>query len=75
MAAVKSESSKRQKKPNSYRSWTKQISKGTQLSQVPSISQIIEIDDQDIIQYAEKEASNAILTNIFGKESSDSGNE
>ena len=63
------------KRPNSYRSCTKQISTGTQVSQVPSISQVIEIDDEDIIQHAEKEASNAILTNIFGEKSSDSGNE
>ena len=74
-AAVKFELSKRQKKPNSYRSCTKQISTGTQVSQVPSSSHIIESDDKDIMQHLEEEASNAILTNIFGEESSDSNSE
>ena len=66
------ESTKRQKKS---RSCTKQISTGTQVSQVPSSSHIIESDNKDIIQHLEEEASNAILTNIFGEESSDSDSE
>ena len=71
-AAVKFESWKWQKKPNSYRSCTKQISTGTKVSQVPSSSHIIESDDKDIIQHLEEEASNTILTNIFSEESSGS---
>ena len=63
------------KKPNSYCSCTKQISTGAQESQVPSSCHIIESDDKDIIQHLQEEASNAILTNIFGKESSDSDSE
>ena len=47
-AAVKFESSKRQKKPNSYRSCTKQILASTQVTQVPSSSHFIESDDKDI---------------------------
>ena len=38
-------------------------------------SHIIESDDEDIIQHLEEEASNAVLTNIFGEESSDSDSE
>ena len=41
---MKFESSKRQKKPNSYRRCARQISLGTQVSQVPSSSHIIESD-------------------------------
>ena len=76
-AAVKFESSKQQKKQNSYCCCIKQTSTGTQVSQVPSSSHIIESDDEDIIQHLEEEASNAILTNIFGEESShlDSGDD
>ena len=59
-----------EKKPNSYYSCTKQIT-GTQVSQVPSSSHIIESDNKDIIQHVEKELSNVILFNIFGEESSD----
>ena len=64
----------KEKKPNSYCSCTKQITV-TQVSQVPSSSHIIESDNKDIIQHLEEEASNAILTNIFGEESSDSDSE
>ena len=74
-AAVKFELSKQKKKPNSYCSCTKQISTGTLVSQVPSSSHIIESDNEDIIQHLEEEASNVILTNIFGEESSDSDSE
>ena len=66
---------KRQKKANSYCSFTKQISTGTQVSQVPPSSHTIESDDEDIIKHLEEEASNAILTNIFSEESSDSDSE
>ena len=68
---MKFESSKRQKKPNNYRSCARQISLGTQVSQVPSSSHIIESDDENILQHLEDEVSNAILTIIFGEESSD----
>ena len=61
--------------PNSYRSCTKQISTGTQVSHIWSSSHIIDSDDKDIIQHLEEEASNAILTNIFGEESRDSDSE
>ena len=43
-----------------------------QVSQVPSGSHIIESDEDAIIQYQEKETSNAILTNIFGEDDLDS---
>ena len=38
-------------------------------------SHIIESDDEDITRHLEKEAGNAILTNIFGEKSSDSDSE
>ena len=59
------------KKAKQYRSCTKQISTGTQVSQVPSSNHIIESDDEDIIQHLEEKASNAILINNFGEECSD----
>ena len=70
-AAVKFESSKQQKKSHSYRSCAKQISADTQVSQFPPSSHITESDNKDIIQHLEEKVSNAILTNIFGEESSD----
>ena len=48
------------KKAKQYCSCTKQISTGTQVSQVPSSNHIIESDDEDIIQHLEEKASNAI---------------
>ena len=66
-AAVKFESSKRQKKPNSYRSCTKQRLASTQVTQVPSSCHFIESDDKDIKQDLVEEASNAISTNIVRK--------
>ena len=65
----------KKKKPNRYRSSTKQKSTSTQVSQISSIRHIIESDDEDIIQHLEEEESNAILTNIFDEESSDSDSE
>ena len=42
---------------------------------MPSISHIIESDDEDIIQHLEEEASNTMLSNIFDEGSSDSDSE
>ena len=63
------------RKPNSYRSCIKQKPTGTQVSHIPSISHIIESDDEDIIQHLEEEASNTMLSNIFDEGSSDSRSE